>query len=129
MTKIGGASEDGVTISHHFGRSRCFLIYEIEDKKIVGQSMRDNTFTAFARGECHHEAEPHVHHGHEAAVQALADCEVILCYGMGWRAAEELKQNGIQAFVLPSEMPPEEDVRTYLAGNLPPAGEFCRCPG
>ncbi|MCE5302391.1 MAG: hypothetical protein LLF97_04675 [Planctomycetaceae bacterium] len=129
MKKVAVASEDGVNISHHFGRSRCFLIFETEDKQIVGQSLRDNTFTAHARGECQPGEEHHHHHGHEAIVQALADCEAVLCYGMGWRAAEELKQNDIQAFVLPSEMSPEEAVKTYLAGNLPPAGEFCRCHG
>ena len=38
--KIAVASEDGVGISHHFGRSRCFLIFETEDKRITGQSSR-----------------------------------------------------------------------------------------
>ena len=57
----------------------------------------------------------------------LRDCEVILCYGMGWRAAEELKQNGIQAFVVQGEVTPEQAVREYLTGNLDVAGGFCRC--
>ena len=103
------------------------MIFEVEDKQIVGQSLRDNTFTAHARGECQPGAEHHHDHGHGAIVQALADCEAVLCYGMGWRAAEELKQNGIQAYVLPSEVSPEEAVKNYLAGNLRSAGQFCRC--
>ena len=129
MKKIAVASEDGQNISHHFGRSRCFLVFEVEDKQILGQSVRDNTFTAHARGECQPGTEHHHHHGHGAIVQALADCEAVLCYGMGWRAAEELKQNGIQAFILPTEMPPEAAVNAYLTGNLGPAGSFCRCHG
>lgn len=127
--KVAVASEDGVSISHHFGRSRAFLVFEVEDKKIVGRSVRDNTFTAHARGECQdgHESQPHEHHGHGPIVAALRDCDVILCYGMGWRAAEDLKQNGIQAFVLQGEMSPEAAVSAYLAGELGPAGGLCRC--
>jgi len=125
--KIAVASEDGVSISHHFGRSRSFLVFETQDKQIVGRSLRDNTFTAHALGECQ-EGQPHEHHhGHGAIVNALRDCEVILCYGMGWRAAEDLKQNGIQAFVVQGEATPEQAVVEYLAGKLNLAGSFCRC--
>ncbi len=127
--KVAVASEDGVNISHHFGRSRCFLVFEIEDKQVVGRSQRDNTFTAHARGECQNDVEHSHHHGHGAIVQALADCQAVLCYGMGWRAAEDLQQNGIQAFILPSEMSPEDAVNAYLAGNLGAAGGFCRGHG
>jgi predicted Fe-Mo cluster-binding NifX family protein len=42
--KIAVASEDGVNISHHFGRSRCFLVFEIQDQQVIGRSLRDNSF-------------------------------------------------------------------------------------
>ena len=96
---------------------------------MVGRSQRDNTFTTHARGECHTGVEHGHHHGHGAIVQALADCQAVLCYGMGWRAAEDLQQKGIQAFILPREMSPEDAVNAYLAGNLGSAGDFCRCHG
>ncbi len=125
--KIAVASEDGVFISQHFGRSRCFLVFEVEGQKILDHSVRDNTFTAHARGECQEGVEHNHHHGHGAIVEALKDCEAVLCYGMGWRAAEELKQNGIQAFLVPAEMSPEEAVSKHLSGDLGAAGSFCRC--
>jgi predicted Fe-Mo cluster-binding NifX family protein len=125
--KIAVASEDGVSISHHFGRSRCFLIFETDEKRIVSQSLRDNRFTPHALGECQ-EGQPHQHHhGHGPIINALKDCEVVLCYGMGWRAAEDLKQNGIRAFVIQGEVTPEQAVNDYLAGKLALAGDFCRC--
>ncbi len=69
--KVAVASEDGVLISHHFGRSRCFLIFETEEKQIIGRSVRDNSFTAHARGQCQ-EGQPHEHHhGHGAIIEAL----------------------------------------------------------
>lgn len=73
-------------------------------------------------------SQPHDHHhGHEAIIGALHDCQVILCYGMGWRAAEDLKHNGIQAFVVQGETTPQQAVVDYLAGKLNLAGGFCRC--
>jgi len=130
--RVAVASEDGVSISHHFGRSRTFLVFEVEGQQIVSRSVRNNSFTAHARGECQEGQSPEQHHAHEQhghgpVAQALQDCDVILCYGMGWRAAEDLKQKGIQAFVLQGEMSPEDAVTAYLAGGLGPAGGFCRC--
>jgi predicted Fe-Mo cluster-binding NifX family protein len=125
--KIAVASEEGVSISHHFGRSRCFMVFEVEDKQVVGRSLRDNTFTTHARGECQEGVEHNYHHGHGAIVEALKDCQAVLCYGMGWSAAEELKQNGVPAFIVSGEMSPEEAVSKYLAGDLGAAESFCRC--
>jgi predicted Fe-Mo cluster-binding NifX family protein len=125
--KLAVPTQDGTSISGHFGRSKSFLVFEVEDHKIVGRSMRENTFTAHAKGECqgpeHHE-QPH---GHSEIVEALRDCEAVLCYGMGWRAAEALKEGGIQVFVLQEEVSPEEAVKRFVAGSLSPAGDFCRC--
>ncbi len=125
--RVAVASEDANSISRHFGRSRCFLIFEIENQQIIGNSVRDNTFTAHARGECQEGQHHDHHHGHGAIVEALKDCEAVLCYGMGWRAAEDLKQNGIKALLVPGEMTPDVAVKEYLAGNLSLAGDFCRC--
>jgi predicted Fe-Mo cluster-binding NifX family protein len=47
--KIAVATEDGRTISHHFGRSPFFAIYEVEDGKIINKEMRPNTFTGHFR--------------------------------------------------------------------------------
>jgi predicted Fe-Mo cluster-binding NifX family protein len=127
--KIAIASTDGVSVSQHFGRSKCFIIFEVKDGKIGAPEVRDNTYTAFAKGECHgdsadHESQPH---SHSAIVAALKDCDVLLCQGMGWRAAEELKANGIQPLVFDEDLFPAEAAAGYLAGTLRTSGTFCRC--
>ena len=53
----------------------------------------------------------------------------MLCYGMGWRAAEELQQNGIQVAIVGEEMTPDEAIKRHLAGELKTGGGFCRCHG
>lgn len=131
--KIGVASYNGKIISKHFGRSRYFVIFDIEDGKVVKSEARENTFTAHARGECHedgpHEHDAgHGHHSHSSIVQALHDCEAVLCYGMGWRAAEDLKAAGIKACILTEECTMEQAVQAYIDGSLKPGDEyFCRC--
>jgi predicted Fe-Mo cluster-binding NifX family protein len=106
--KLAVPTQDGTSISQHFGRSKSFFVFEVDDGKIAGRSVRDNTFTAHAKGECR-EGEHHGH-GHGDIVEALKDCEAVLCYGMGWRAAEALQEGGVNAFILQEEMSPEEAV-------------------
>jgi predicted Fe-Mo cluster-binding NifX family protein len=38
---------------------------------------------------------------------------------MGWRAAEALKEGGVNAFILRESMSPEEAVEKYISGDLP----------
>jgi len=127
--KIAVASADGVSISQHFGRSACFIVFEVKDGKITSRDVRENTYTAFARGKCEdgttqHHDQPH---SHAEVVSALRECGVVLCRGMGQRAAAELKANGIQPFVIDSACSPEDAVAAYLGGRLKIAGDFCRC--
>ncbi|MCX5685535.1 MAG: NifB/NifX family molybdenum-iron cluster-binding protein [Planctomycetota bacterium] len=130
--KIAVASMDGVSISPHFGRSESFIVFEADESRITGREVRPNTFTAHAQGQCHgheaHEAYGHDQpHSHAGIVNALSDCQVVLCYGMGWRAAEDLKLAGIQALVLDAEATAEEAVQAFLAGKVKPGKPFCRC--
>ena len=128
IMKVAVASMDGVSISPHFGRSSCFIVFEVEDGKRKSKQIRDNTYTAFAKGNCHSEENTGQPHNHSAIVQALGDCEAVLCYGMGWRAAEDLDKNGIQSFILDTECSPEEAVSLFLQGKLKPRDDqFCRC--
>jgi predicted Fe-Mo cluster-binding NifX family protein len=132
--KIAVASIDGTSVSQHFGQSRCFIVFDVADGKVVGREVRDNTFTPHAQGQCQghgygHGAE-HGHHGahsHAAVVGALQDCQTLLCRGMGGRAAAELQANGTQPVVFVDDLSPEEAVAGLVAGTLKVASTFCRC--
>jgi len=126
--KVAVASSDGVSISEHFGRSKCFIIFEIEADKVKSREVRENSFTAFARGECQEQGHSHQPHSHSSIINALQDCQAVLCYGMGLRAAEELRANGIEPFILPAESSPENAVSSFLKGELKSSSrDFCRC--
>ena len=126
--KIAVAISDGGAVSSHFGRSTGFVVFDIEDNKVVGRQDRTNTFTAHANGQCdgagHHHDDSH---GHGAVVNALSDCSVVLCGGMGRRAADELSANGIRPLVIEGPLTAEDAVTAYLSGHLRAAGSFCAC--
>ena len=130
--KVAIASEDGIGISHHFGRSQCFLVFDVMEGKIIGKEVRTNAHTAFAKGECNHSGpdshdEGHQHHGHGDLLGLLHDCEAVICHGMGWRAAQDLKANGITPYMIGEAMTSEEAVLGCAAGTLQTTGGFCRC--
>ncbi len=88
---------------------------------------RAQVFPAHVEGHC--EAEQAFHglsHHHGDVIAVLEDCQVVLCRGMGWRAATELVHHGINPLVIVGELSPRVAVEHYLAGTLQPASGFCR---
>ncbi len=124
--RVAVASQDGVSISAHFGRCACFIIFDVEDGKALLRESRQNAHSVDAEGNCHTPGHCDQPHGHDGIVQALHDCQAALCYGIGWRAADELRQNGIQPVIVDRKRSPEEAVSLYVQGKLAPADrEFC----
>lgn len=127
--KIAVASDDGVTVSEHFGRSKRFMVFHIEDRKVISQEVRENTYTAHAMGECKGDGQSHhgQAHGHGAIVTALHDCQALVCGGMGFRAANELQANGIRPIVVDLQQSPEQVIQAILEDRLQTSKPFCRC--
>jgi predicted Fe-Mo cluster-binding NifX family protein len=124
--KIATISEDGATISQHFGRAPYYLVVTVEDGKVVSKEKRDKAghHTFAAHTEEH--LAPGERHGFDAGAQVrhasmmnnIADCQVLLAGGMGWGAYESLKSRGMETVVTDVENI-EEAVNLYLKGKLP----------
>ncbi len=132
--KIAVPSVDGKTISEHFGRSTCFIIFTMDENgNVLDKEVRENGETAHALGECtgHEQGHQHghEHHSHAAVVNRLGDCAVILCRGIGWRAVEDFKSKGVEAFILDAPFAPDEAASLYARGKLVAGGQSCRCHG
>lgn len=124
--KIAVITEDGTTISQHFGRAPYYLVVTAEDGKIVSKEKRDKTgHHTFASHEEEHLA-PGERHGfdegaqtrHASMMSNITDCQVLLAGGMGWGAYESLKGNGIQPVITDVENI-EEAVKLHIEGKLP----------
>jgi predicted Fe-Mo cluster-binding NifX family protein len=127
--KIALPTNDGISISPHFGRSAGFIVFDIEEGRIGNREIRPNAMQhSHAQGACDHSAGAQGPHDHGAIVGALAGCDVVICAGMGWRAAEALKSAGITEVIVAPPGPAESAVAAYLAGQLSSGGQhFCHC--
>jgi predicted Fe-Mo cluster-binding NifX family protein len=127
--RIAIPTNDGATISAHFGRSAAVLVFEIEDGRIKGREVRANApHHSHEPGACGHEAGDSGSHNHDGILAALSDCDVVICAGMGGRAADALKAAGIAEIATTTPGPAEEAVAAFLAGALPATDQgFCRC--
>jgi predicted Fe-Mo cluster-binding NifX family protein len=124
--KIAAISEDGTTISQHFGRAPYYVVLTVEKGKVVNREKRDKAgHHTFASGQ-HPETAPGERHGydagsqsrHAAMAQSIDDCKVLIAGGMGWGAYESLKSRGIETIVTDVESI-EGAVGLYVEGKLP----------
>jgi predicted Fe-Mo cluster-binding NifX family protein len=127
--RIAIPTNDGTSISEHFGRSAAFLIFEAENGQIKSREMKTNGAQySHAQGTGDHHSPHNKAHSHAGILAALDGCEVVICAGMGQGAAEALKAGGVTQILVTTVGPAEEAVSTYLAGKLTPRTErFCRC--
>jgi len=124
--KIAAISEDGTTVSQHFGRAPLYVVVTVEDGKIVSKETRAKAGHHTFAANQHTDTAPGERHGYDAGAQArhatmaqsIDDCQVLFAGGMGWGAYESLRSRGIEPVVTDVENI-EEAVRLYLEGKLP----------
>ena len=105
--KIAIITDDGKTISQHFGRAPYYLVLTIEEGKIINREIRDKMGHNQFHEETHAEAPAGAGHGMDSAshdkhmnmAQAIADCKALLCGGMGMGAYESMRKLNIQPIV------------------------------
>jgi predicted Fe-Mo cluster-binding NifX family protein len=124
--KIATVSEDGTTLSQHFGRAPMFIVATAEKGKVTAKEKRMRASDNICG--CHHDSESGCHdqsHGqdpqseakHESMADSLADCQVLISGGMGYGAYQSLVGRGIETYVTDVENI-DEAIKLYLEGNL-----------
>jgi predicted Fe-Mo cluster-binding NifX family protein len=105
--KIAAITDDGKTISQHFGRAPYYLVVTIEGGQIVDHKLRDKLGHAQFSNQPHEEEQAGQPHGMGAAAhdkhlrmsESIADCEAVLCGGMGMGAYQSMVARGIKPVV------------------------------
>ena len=126
--KIAVITEDGKTISQHFGRAPYYLVFTVKEGQITGTEMRSKLgHTQFAQEEHNHDhaANDPRGHGfdaqsqskHARMVQAILDCTALIVRGMGRGAYVSLEEANITPYVT-NLASAEEAVKAYVAGQL-----------
>jgi len=123
--KIALITDDGKTISQHFGRAQHYLIATIENGQIANREMRDKLGHSHFANQPHEEEKPGQPHGMDAdshnkhlqMTESIADCEALLCRGMGRGAYESMKVRNIRPLVT-DIVSIDEAIMTYIDGNI-----------
>ena len=112
--KIAAVTDDGETISRHFGRAQQFVVVTVDDGKIINREVRSKTGHHNTHGrvqvageEDQHQHSDHQEHGkghlspkgHRPMFVAISDCEVILARGMGYGAYQGAQQSGLRPII------------------------------
>lgn len=104
---IAAVTDDGSTISQHFGRARYYEVIFIEDGKVVKKERRDKLgHHNFAHDEHHghsaneqHGFDETSHNKHVSMAEAVKDCSIVLARGMGAGAYQSMMQLNIKPIV------------------------------
>lgn len=117
--KIAVVTNDGTTISAHFGKARYFAVLTIEDGKIVGQELLDRTEPAsMVPGDAPDTGSSGgVGQHHSQAIAPIAGCAVVLSGGMGGGMHLALQRARIRPF-LTDVADIHEAVMAYIEGRL-----------
>jgi predicted Fe-Mo cluster-binding NifX family protein len=122
--KIAVISDDGITVSQHFGRAPYYVVVTAEDGEVVNKEKREKAgHSSFAHQHQEHANEERHGYGagaeskHTAMAEAIADCKVLIAGGMGWGAYENMTSRGIKTIVTDIKNI-DEAVKLYLEGKL-----------
>ena len=122
--KIAAISDDGKSISMHFGRAQYYVVVSVEDGKVVGREVRSKVGHQNF-GDHPHEEQPGMPHGYDAGSQDkhsqmasnISDCKVLLAGGMGWGAFDSIKGYGIEP-IITDIRDVDQAVNAYLSGSI-----------
>ncbi len=112
--KIAVASQNRRHISGHTGRCSKFLIYDVENGRIINKTLLE-----LPAELSFHESSPHEPH-------PLDEVTVLINGGMGQGLARRLANKGIMS-VITTRKDPDSAVTAYLSGRLThmPTGFGC----
>jgi len=122
--KVAVITDDGKTISQHFGRAGYYLVVTVENGQIVDRQLRNKLGHTHFADELH-ESDPGQPHGYGPAAQsrhnqmaeAILDCEALLCGGMGMGAYQSMIERGIKPVVTDiAEI--DQAVMAYAEGKI-----------
>ena len=123
--KIAAITDDGKFISQHFGRAPYYLVLTVENGQIVAHELRDKLGHAHFANQPHEAEQPGQPHGVDASshskhlqmAEAIADCEALLCGGMGMGAYQSMVTCGIKP-VVTEVREIDRAVMAYVEGEI-----------
>jgi predicted Fe-Mo cluster-binding NifX family protein len=127
--RIALVSDDGVTVSQHFGRAQKYVVVTVENGRIEKRELRDKFGHMGGEhghgGDQEHHSGPEADHRHGQMIDPIADCGVLIAGGMGGGAMESLLSRNILP-VLTDIRSIDEAVKAFVEGRLENRAERVR---
>jgi len=124
--KLAFVTEDGENISAHFGRAPYYLVIEIDGGHEIHREMREKMGHVHFQAADETENHTDTRHGfsaeaqsrHASMLNAVMDCDLIVCGGMGQGALQSLQASGKEVLLTDVQMI-NQALDSYLSGELP----------
>ncbi|AFZ70436.1 hypothetical protein Calag_0691 [Caldisphaera lagunensis DSM 15908] len=126
IIKIAIPSDDGESMSDHFGRSLGFIVYYVDltDKKVLNKEFRKRSIVE--NNEEHHH-EHHHHEDNETSVEearrhldilnTIKDVDIIITAGIGPRMLSAFRSLNKQV-IIGYDINPDNLVKEFMDQNL-----------
>jgi predicted Fe-Mo cluster-binding NifX family protein len=117
--KIAIATEDGTTVSTHFGKAPYYVVVKVSEGKVFEREIR---------AKAYHGNHQEYGHNHADMFTCIADCQVLIVGGMGTPAHEAALAHGLK--VVPTN--PRDIsavIASYLDGTLEENPSLIHTPG
>ncbi|MBQ9537821.1 MAG: dinitrogenase iron-molybdenum cofactor biosynthesis protein [Treponema sp.] len=95
--KIAVASTDGETVNRHYGRAKCFYIYQVDDEEGYDFLEKREVQSVCMDGS-------HKESSMEESTARFTDCRYVVASRIGHGAAASLTARGIVAMDLPGSI-------------------------
>ncbi len=112
--KVCFPTDDGLMLSRHFGQALYFKVYTLEKNQVASVELRPKAH--HSHGEHGHEQDEGIHPG-QLMFETIADCQVLICGGMGTPAYNRAMAAGMEVFLTP-ETSIDEALKAFLDGKL-----------
>jgi len=116
--KIAIVTDEGTTVSSHFGRAQFYEVLTFKNGAVVQRERREK-FSPHSMSEGEGQEQGHHDHGHkhETMLAPIRDCQVVIARGMGDGAYVHLTSEGFTTFL--TELHSIDEVANAVtSGNL-----------
>lgn len=122
--KIAIPTDDRQTIANHFGRTKGFMTFEIQNNTVSKEEYKSNNFTGHAQGLHLHEQHGHHQHSHKGIFDSLEGSNVVIARGMGRRLYDDFAAKKISVFIT-EEVEIKKALDRYLKNSLDNNPDSC----
>jgi len=122
--KIAFITNDGKTISQHFGRATHYLVLKVVEGQVIEREMREklghNHYAKPGQEPNHTQGsgmDSASHRKHQQMAETISDCDILICGGMGRGAYQSMQSVGIRPIVT-DRAEIDQALQDFVEGNL-----------